>query len=199
MENHRCILNLSVVFFFMSLSVMGQNVIKDSTWKEDYFNTIYLNQPKHYYSFILSYEYGPEVLMLIAPPIKLGTEYHSFKQQDLYCGFDASFNIFIAPWLQTGVYVGLKYKMLLIEQKINYLVMNSDYNPIKELSFNPKIGVEFKNIYLKAGPYIPVKSFANGHLIEDKYLNIKNILINLELGYRFNFGRIKNIHRYPND
>jgi hypothetical protein len=140
-----------------------------------------------------SYEYGPEVLFLIFPPVKLGGEFHLKKPRNTYLGIDFSVNGLVAFWMQSGLYFGFKYKRFTIEDRLNYLYgENPDkMNTFKEFSHNPKIGIEYRGIYFKVGPYIPIKSLGKEKLNEDLYLKVGDLMMNLELGYRFDFNKKK--------
>ena len=142
--------------------------------------------PIRNFVFRAGYAYGPEYLLIVFPPVKLGVEYHFPNLNPAYVGFDMSLNGLVAFWLQTGLYAGLKHKYFTLETKINHLIVESpDAETMKIWSVNPKIGIDYRMFYLKIGPYFPVHSYGSRELDKKPYVSLGGVLLNFDVGFRF--------------
>lgn len=145
------------------------------------------SSPKPKFKSGFSYAYGPEVGLLLFPPIKVNVDYYYNKSRNLYIGLDGTINVFIAIWGHVGFQTGFQLRNAYVESGLDLTYFEvGNY-----LSFNPKMGYDISlyknvvNLYLEAGPSFRLRS--NENISELRYLKIGGIPLNLEIGFNGRF------------
>lgn len=145
------------------------------------------SSPKPKFKGGFSYTYGPEVGLLLFPPVKFNIDYCYNKSRNLYLGLDGTINVFIAIWGHVGFQTGLQLRSLYVESGFDLTFFEiGNY-----LSFNPKLGYDISlhknivNLYLEAGPSFRMRS--NENISELNYLKVDGIPLNLEVGINGRF------------
>ncbi len=187
----------AIILFFTSKPIYSQNRSLNQLAKSD------LQNDDRAFSFQkslrVSYVWGPEVYILLLPPVKVGFELESLHSHK-YFGFDASFMMggVDAFWGQIGAYGGFREGSVLLENKLNYFFTSSSGgDKLQILSIIPKIGFQYKRFYIKAGPTIKLARWE----IDYNFAKITAPIIsgyevNIEIGYQWYFNNDSNIRTY---
>jgi hypothetical protein len=113
-----------------------------------------------------------------------------FKGQNILVGLTGG--MFIGN-LTVGASLGYQYKFLIGQLAFNYRNYPMPYpisEPIYSFTINPKIGIEFGGVFIKAGPDICLNE---DPFPEEWHLKVLNVPVKVEVGYflKFNNGLAK--------
>ncbi len=130
-----------------------------------------------------SFQYGPEVIITLFSPVKFSLDVFPFGNT-IYIGGDLSGNALDGFWGNIGGHIGYQYKALLFQLDGDLTYVEVSNLSGQQLSLNPKIGIVYNGVFVKAGP-----SFTFAYTTEqplDQTFNFPSVLsfpLNFELGY----------------
>lgn len=114
-----------------------------------------------YFGYGFSNCIGPEnAAILIFPPPKFSfTIYHEKSEYEIYYGVDAAAHIFLAYVFSGSVFGGIKRRVFTFDTSVAYLQFpkqetefDGPMDMYERITLNPKIGINYKWFWLKAGP-----------------------------------------------
>jgi hypothetical protein len=134
-----------------------------------------------------AYAYGPEVGLLLFPPIKFSLDYYFNKNRTLYVGLDGAINGFTVWGWFIGLQTGIQFRSLYVESGFDFTFFERG----NYYSFNPKIGYDLSvskkpiNIYFETGPSFRLHTYER--IPDFEYKKIGQIPLNFELGFSYRF------------
>lgn len=137
---------------------------------------------------------GPETGLALP---KIGTYF--FTKKNRYVGLDVSFWFIFSSWLSTNANVGLVKNNISYETGLSYWYSpemdfgtGTKTGPSHHMSFNPKIGYQLKQLWIKIGPgFVFDKNYRNSGTALIDFTKFLGIRWNLEVLIKFNSFKLK--------
>jgi len=106
---------------------------------------------------------------------------YGFYPKGAYVGLDLNGFMFFGIWGGIGINTGLSLGAFTLDNSINYLILLPplDTHVRSQTTLNPKLGVHYKGVWLKAGPSFLI---GKNSVIPD-WVKIKGYNINFEINY----------------